>query len=270
MAIEWWALSAAAVLFCLWLYAIRLYGLVAPTHSDSHFRPLFTMGPDDRRTECVVALTIDDAPYDASFFGGRWRFSTSIDEMGRVLADHGCSATLLIIGSYLEAASATTIATLRRMRDRGTVEFANHGYTNSAHAQLGLDRLEDELVRTEALLEERLGQPTRRPGETAFYRPGCGRFHEGMVGRAALLGYRILLGDVYSFDPQIPLWWLHWLHVMLTVRPGSIVILHDRPWTPVLLRFLLPALRWRGYDVCMLSEALAPPSTPLPRPRSFS
>jgi len=246
MDVVWAAFAlATVVLVHIWLYGIRIYGVAMASHG----RPLFNTGHPK-----IVALTIDDVPWHFRPFG----MTTSIAEIGALLEQHGCSATLLVIGSYLKEAPADIVDVLKRLHRNGTVEYANHGYTNSKHASLSMGALGAELVETERVIRSRIlhGERNAHRHATPFYRPGCGLFHKAMLECAAARGYTTVLGDVYSFDPHIPVPLLHLIHIMITMRPGGIIILHDRPWTPALLRWLLPLLKWRGYRVEMLSKAM--------------
>jgi peptidoglycan/xylan/chitin deacetylase (PgdA/CDA1 family) len=71
------------------------------------------------------------------------------------------------------------------------------------------------------------------------------------------LGYRLVLGNVYPHDPQIPYPSVNAKHVLSMVRPGAIVICHDRRgWTVPMLRKVLPELRARGYRILTVTELL--------------
>lgn len=70
-----------------------------------------------------------------------------------------------------------------------------------------------------------------------------------------VLGFRIVLGSVYPHDAQVKWWWVNARHILSMVRPGSIVICHDRrEWTVPMLRVVLPELRRRGYEIVTVSE----------------
>lgn len=73
-----------------------------------------------------------------------------------------------------------------------------------------------------------------------------------------------LLGSVYPFDPQLRFpAFVDWV-IRRSVRPGSIIILHDGNYkgrnTTKTLRRVLPELARRGYRVVTLSELTASPS----------
>ena len=71
------------------------------------------------------------------------------------------------------------------------------------------------------------------------------------------MGYRLVLGGVYPHDPQVASPWLNARHVLSMVRPGAIIVCHDRrPWTAPMLRKVLPELKRRGYRVVSVSELL--------------
>jgi peptidoglycan/xylan/chitin deacetylase (PgdA/CDA1 family) len=71
------------------------------------------------------------------------------------------------------------------------------------------------------------------------------------------LGYRIVLGSVYPHDPLMRVWWVNAWYVLSMVRPGAVVICHDRrSWTVPMLRKVLPELKRRGYRVVNLTELL--------------
>jgi hypothetical protein len=73
--------------------------------------------------------------------------------------------------------------------------------------------------------------------------------------------YQCALGSVYPFDPQIRFpAFADWV-IRRSVRPGSIIILHDGTYkgrnTSITLRKVLPELTRRGYRVVTLTELTA-------------
>jgi peptidoglycan/xylan/chitin deacetylase (PgdA/CDA1 family) len=62
---------------------------------------------------------------------------------------------------------------------------------------------------------------------------------------------------VYPHDPQIGYPSVNARHILSMVRPGSIIICHDRrEWTAPMLRKVLPELKRRGYRVTTVSGLL--------------
>ena len=97
-----------------------------------------------------------------------------------------------------------------------------------------------------------------------YFRPGSGLFDDPMLVTLDHLGLTCVLGDVYVVDPALP--WARLIQglVKWSVRPGSIVILHDEGEeggrglrTAEVLRRLLPSLRSEGYRVVSVGELVA-------------
>ena len=90
-----------------------------------------------------------------------------------------------------------------------------------------------------------------------YFRPGSGLFSDRMRKLLDKLGYKLVLGSVYPHDPQISWWRVNARHVLSMVRPGAIIINHDRrSWTLPMLKTVLPELKRRGYRVVGLTELL--------------
>lgn len=195
-----------------------------------------------RRKKRVV-LTLDDVPFFQD---------TCIADIVDVLIQANAPATFLMLGEALRTCAPPVRDALRRAVASGTVNLANHGYTESAHWRLSDAALAAEVRGCEAAVAEVLAPHTLLP----FYRPGHGLFTPQGETAVSACGYRVLLGDVYPHDPHITWVWLIWVMTLLCVRDGSILILHDRPHTARLLRWLLPSLRWWGYEIVPLDSAV--------------
>ncbi|KAL3470920.1 hypothetical protein BJX99DRAFT_38324 [Aspergillus californicus] len=99
------------------------------------------------------------------------------------------------------------------------------------------------------------GEVDLGPGK--YFRPGSGFFTDRMRALVQRAGFRIVLGSVYPHDPQINVPWVNAAHVLSMVRPGSIIIVHDRrPWTLPMLATVLPELKRRGYQIGTVTDLL--------------
>jgi peptidoglycan/xylan/chitin deacetylase (PgdA/CDA1 family) len=109
------------------------------------------------------------------------------------------------------------------------------------------------------------GQSLSRFGPVRWARPGGGRYDQRMVATMQQRWYQCALGSVYPYDAEIPSSRFSSTFVLAHVRPGAIIVLHDRAArgrrTTAALHRLLPELRRRGLHVLTLSEltALASP-----------
>lgn len=184
----------------------------------------------------VVALSIDDGP------------SSATDELLDVLAANDAHATFFVIGEHVTEAPAAT----RRIVRAGH-ELGHHMMADEPSIRLSADQFRAEFARMDTILAGY--------GGATLFRPGSGWFNDRMVDEASQRGYRLVLGSVYSFDAQLPFADFHAWFVLRSVRPGSIIVLHEGERrgarTARVLREVLPELRRRGYRIVTVSELLA-------------
>jgi len=63
---------------------------------------------------------------------------------------------------------------------------------------------------------------------------------------------RVVLGSVYPHDLHIPLTLINMWYLNAFTKTGSIIMLHDRPWTIPLLRVMIPNLIQKGFSFGMI------------------
>ena len=91
-----------------------------------------------------------------------------------------------------------------------------------------------------------------------YFRPGSGFFSKRMQTVLKRLGYRLVLGSIYPHDPQISFWRINASHILSMLRPGGIIICHDRrSWTVPMLQEVLPRMRSKGYRIITITELLS-------------
>lgn len=190
-------------------------------------------------SEKIVALTIDDAPSDHT------------KEILSVLEDNGARATFFVIGSYVEGREHT----LQTIVHQGH-ELGNHALHDEPSRSLPDVTLVEQIQTVEDLLTTAYTSANRSL-PVRFFRPGSGFFSTKMRNTLQRLGYRLVLGDIYPHDPQIPYWKLNAKHILSMLHPGGIIICHDgRDWTVPMLRRVLPEMKRMGYRVVTVSELL--------------
>lgn len=175
----------------------------------------------------VVALTIDDAPY-----------SENTSELLDVLDKYNVKATFFVIGN--KAIKYPKI--FKRINDNH--EVGNHDMDDVASIKTSPDQLYDRLIDVENII-----------GKTRYFRPGCGYFSQNMIDKLKHK-WQMVLGDCYPHDPIITNKHVNCKYIMNKVSPGSIIIIHDRSWTPAMLDILLPALQTQGYRIGTITELL--------------
>jgi peptidoglycan/xylan/chitin deacetylase (PgdA/CDA1 family) len=185
----------------------------------------------------LVALTFDDSPH-----------ATSTPRILDVLAAHDARATFFIIGEHV----AGNEEIVRRLIAEGH-EVGNHMLSDAPSARLPADEFERQLRQTHELLAPF--------GPVQWFRPGHTWFNRRMLDQIHRHGYRCAMASAYAFEfLPIPAPYAA-RQILLSVRPGGVIILHDgaadQDRTVAVLERILPALRRRGYRVVTLSELAA-------------
>jgi len=185
----------------------------------------------------LVALTFDDSPH-----------ATSTPRILDVLATHDARATFFVIGDYV----AGNEEVVRRLVAEGH-ELGNHMLTDAASARLSAAEFERQLLRTHEMLTGF--------GPVRWFRPGHTWFNRRMLDQLRCHGYQCAMASTYAYE-FLPISAPYAAqHILLNIRPGGVIILHDGPVdlerTVGVLERILPALRRRGYRVVTVSELAA-------------
>lgn len=191
---------------------------------------LFSVNTDEK----VIALTIDDGPHPEV-----------TPQILDVLALHDVQANFFLIGERVVGNEKL----VERMVAEGH-EIGNHMYEDARSIALPEEQFEEQLEKTHALLAA--------IGPVRWFRPGSGLFNRKMLNRIAQRGYRLVLGSVYPYDAQVgSVSFSNW-YIRNSVRPGSIIVLHDgtteRGRIITVLQNILPLLKNQGYRFVTLSE----------------
>ena len=187
----------------------------------------------------VVALTIDDGP------------SEYTNEIMQILKSNGASATFFIIGSQVAGHEET----LQNLIRNGN-ELGNHAMHDEPSRSLSDATLAEQIQTVEELLHDAYAAVDAEP-PPKYFRPGSGFFSGRMRKMLGRLGYRLVLASIYPHDPQIPFWRINANQVLSMLRPGGIIICHDRrSWTAPMLRKVLPEVRLKGYRITTVTGLL--------------
>ncbi|KAL2756928.1 carbohydrate esterase family 4 protein [Sodiomyces alcalophilus JCM 7366] len=188
-------------------------------------------------TRKVVALTIDDAP------------SRHTAEIVQLLREHDARATFFVIGSQVPGREDVLGEVVRDGNELG-----NHAMRDAPSRSLADAELEHE-IRAVRNVIRRVYAAEDLPMPPNYFRPGSGFFSDRMRVLVDKLGYRLVLGSIYPHDPQISWWRVNANHILSMLRPGAIIICHDRrSWTIPMLRSVLPEIKRQGYDIVTVTE----------------
>lgn len=214
-------LLAAAVLLLAWL----IYAS-ASIRSGVYVRTLCHVKTDKK----IVALTFDDAPH-----------STQTPRILDILRQYNVKATFFCIGRNMELEPGI----VARIADEGHI-IGNHSYSHSNIFPLLTPRkMCDDIARCEKLIDNIVpaGQRLR------LFRPPFGVTNPTVAvavrqGKYATIGWNIRSFDtVRSTEAAFNA-------IVGQLRPGSVILLHDRlPHSHLLLTKLLDYLMQEEYEI---------------------
>lgn len=185
----------------------------------------------------TVALTIDDAP------------SEYTGQIMEILKANHATATFFVIGSQI-----TGHEKILEELVRSGNELGNHAMHDEPSRSLPDAVLLEQIELVKRKLSDAY-QAANVQDPPDLFRPGSGVFSTRMQKLLAKLGYQMVLGSIFPFDPQIPYWTVNAHHILSMLRPGGIIICHDRRgWTIPMLQKVLPEVERRGYQVVTVTE----------------
>lgn len=169
--------------------------------------------------KAYVALTIDDSP------------TTDTEAILAVLKKHDVKATFFVISSYVKGRESI----ISHMLKEGH-EIANHLTKDEPSWKLPDNTFSNELLTWERDLKRWL-KFDEKTEKLKWFRPGHAIFTPSMLKVLKERDYKIALANVYPSDannwkkcqsdnPLLNSWYLR-----ARVRPGAIIVVHDRPWT---------------------------------------
>jgi peptidoglycan/xylan/chitin deacetylase (PgdA/CDA1 family) len=154
-----------------------------------------------------VMLTFDDGPGDVT------------DALLDVLRRHGAQATLFSVGNQIAGREAQLARATREGHEIGV-----HGWDHEDHRD-DPERRAAEAARTADVLHEVTGVRPR------LFRPPYGYTSPGLEAAIAGRGMRTVLWDIDPRDWEDPGPEAVRERVIADMKPGAIVLLHERPGT---------------------------------------
>lgn len=190
-------------------------------------------------SEKVVALTIDDGP------------SEHTKELLEILRANDAAATFFIIGSH-----ALGRQSILQDIIRNGCELGNHAMRDEPSKSLDSTTLTEQIHQVEDMLQDAYSE-AKAAWPAKYFRPGSGFFSTKMRELVRRLDYKLVLGNIYPHDPQVPYSNVNARHVLSMLQPGGIIICHDgRSWTAPMLRKILPEIKRKGYRVVTVTSLL--------------
>lgn len=187
------------------------------------------------RKEKLAAITFDDGP------------NPRTPKLLETLAEKGVKATFFIVGGMAE----NNPDILRRIAEEGH-EIQNHTYSHRNLRYLQDIEIEQELVRTAAIIGKLTGRSTR------FFRPPGGHQNGNLHSAAGKFGFSSVFWTVNCSKNEGTTPDNIIKQVSSETTPGSIILMHNvEEVTLMALPRVLDALKAKGYRLVTLSELLS-------------
>ncbi|MEO0973637.1 MAG: polysaccharide deacetylase family protein, partial [Pseudomonadota bacterium] len=179
----------------------------------------------------------------------------STEQLLAVLKEAGAHATFFLVGERAELSPVL----VQSIVEAGH-EIGNHTFQETPTVKLDDDDARESIERTHEILSAY--------AEIRWFRPGSARYDDAMLVVADELGYRIALADTFPYDTFITSTGFHAWYIRRSVRPGSIIVLHNAHGRGVraaqTLGRVLPRLQEDGFRVVTLSELVDDPACTSP------
>lgn len=180
-----------------------------------------------------IAFTFDDGPKPGAV-------EPLIQELERL----NVRATFFLVGQQAKEFPEL----VRLIKGKGH-QIANHSYTHPNLTQIPLDAAEKELVDTEKVLRDIIGEPV------IYWRPPGGNYNSDVLDRARKHKYVCVFWTINTADYLSPGPEKTAKQVLDQAKPGSIVLMHTGvPGTVQALEKIVGTLRSRGYKFVTVAE----------------
>jgi peptidoglycan/xylan/chitin deacetylase (PgdA/CDA1 family) len=234
------AVQTTAIMIVL-LVLIPIYVVYKPpklviSYFQSRFPEVLFQVNTDRK---IVALTIDDTP------------SQYTRDILDILKTNEASATFFVIGNQVSQQPEL----LAEIVTSGS-ELGNHAMHDEPTVSISSSVLKDEILEVDGYIEQAY-KTANKERSSRLFRPGSGVFSRRVLDVVTAAGYKTILGSIYPHDPFISTWRLNAWHILSMLRPGAVIICHDRrPWTVPMLKKVVPEMKRKGYEVVSVSRFL--------------
>lgn len=186
--------------------------------------------------EKIVAITFDDGPDPIQTL-----------KVLQVLKEQQIPACFFCIGHKVKGNESL----IRQIIDDGHL-IGNHSFTHTNHFPLySLSRMKKDLQACQSALEQVTSQKIK------LFRPPFGVTNPTIAKAVRILGYTPIGWNIRTFDTQHPSKEKVLQRIQNKLRPGSIILLHDRmPDSDLLLKEILNLIKEQGYTIVRLDKML--------------
>ncbi len=169
-----------------------------------------------------------------------------IPEMLKTLKKYGIHTTFFLDGSWVKNNPSLAVM----IYEEGH-EIGNHAYSHPNMSQLTIDRIDEEIVRTNEVIQATLDVVPK------WFAPPSGDYNQTVVERAALYDMKTVLWTVDTVDWRKPHPDEMVERVLAKVDNGSMILMHPTEPTAQALETLISGITNKGYRIGTVSELLS-------------
>jgi peptidoglycan/xylan/chitin deacetylase (PgdA/CDA1 family) len=181
--------------------------------------------------EKKVLLSFDDGPQQSN-----------TARVLEVLKKHEVKAIFFVIGKNIAGHEAI----MKQLISEGH-QIGNHSFSHDAKIDLwSAKKISEDLAACQKLIQQ------YQPGNT-WFRPPYGVTNPNMAKAIKRNGLQSIGWNIRSYDTSIKDIEKIKQRVLSRLKPGAIILLHDRlDYLPELLEQLIPAIKERGYEFAQM------------------
>ena len=230
------------IIYSLLIFALTIFTILVSTDVSQSVAlykekklPIYSVDTDEKS----IALSFDI----------NWAERDYLLDILQVLDKYDVKATFFIMGGWVNY-SQENVEKLVKIKEGGH-EIGNHSYIHPMFTQISLDRIQEEIDKTEKVFLDTIGS------ESKLFRFPSGDFNDIVIDYMEKIGYKCLQWNVDSVDYKESGEKIEYERVINKVKPGSILLFHNNAkYTPVNLEKIIINLRNEGYDFKIISDLI--------------
>eukprot|EP00931_Biecheleriopsis_adriatica_P030292 TRINITY_DN17867_c0_g1_i1.p1 TRINITY_DN17867_c0_g1~~TRINITY_DN17867_c0_g1_i1.p1 ORF type:complete len:305 (-),score=31.70 TRINITY_DN17867_c0_g1_i1:36-950(-) len=202
----------------------------------------------------LSALTIDDVPL--------LNDPTQLEKLLDVLKENNVKATLMIMSGFDLPESEGGMVPQERERCKSLLrravceghELGNHLQFDRPAIAMTQEEFRCAFNHCDALIAELSGKTEWKTRARRWFRPASALWNQNMLDCAREKGYTTATASCYPHDVASITRFVNSFYLRLRVRPGAIIVVHDRWHTPTTLAHALPRILSAGMKLGTLSD----------------
>ncbi len=152
---------------------------------------------------------------------------------------------------FLDGSWASKNQELIKEMDSSGHELGNHAYSHPNMSKLSVERMNEEIVKTEQVIKAAIGK------KTILFAPPSGDFNEKVVTVAYNHGYKTILWTLDTVDWQKPTSEVIIQRIVPKASNGALVLMHPTESTAIALPKMIEQLQQKGFSLGTVSEMLS-------------